>query len=209
MKLKGISPDAVTFVCILKACGNLGAKNKGIEIHAEMSRKGLLENDLVLANSLLDMYAKCGALAAAHKVFDKLPVHDIFSCNSLIAGYAQLGEFENVFRIFDRMVGEGITPGWITFLIVLNTCSRSGFFNKSKMYLEAMMETYGIIPMPEHHACIVSILCRIGELDKAATMIQKIPSCPSLITWFSILNACKHWGNVQLGRHAFKNVACL
>eukprot|EP00250_Pteridium_aquilinum_P019897 c24620_g2_i5 orf=1-246(+) len=33
MQGKGLSPDSVTFVCILKACGNIGAANKGEQIH--------------------------------------------------------------------------------------------------------------------------------------------------------------------------------
>ena len=33
MKCDGFSPDAFTFVCILKACGSIGAIDKGDEIH--------------------------------------------------------------------------------------------------------------------------------------------------------------------------------
>ena len=34
MQAKHISPNAITHVCILKACGNTGAIEKGKEIHA-------------------------------------------------------------------------------------------------------------------------------------------------------------------------------
>eukprot|EP00250_Pteridium_aquilinum_P019720 c24549_g5_i1 orf=450-935(+) len=37
MKNKGLSPDAVTFVCILKACGTTGAVDKGKQIHDKIA----------------------------------------------------------------------------------------------------------------------------------------------------------------------------
>eukprot|EP00250_Pteridium_aquilinum_P022500 c25392_g4_i4 orf=1-273(+) len=42
MQREGILPDAVTYACILKACGSIGAAEKGEEIHTEVHRQGLL-----------------------------------------------------------------------------------------------------------------------------------------------------------------------
>eukprot|EP00250_Pteridium_aquilinum_P035727 c9868_g1_i1 orf=2-316(+) len=56
MRLDGVPPDVVTFVCILKACGNVGATDTGQDLHGEIERKGLLERDIVVGNTLIDMY---------------------------------------------------------------------------------------------------------------------------------------------------------
>ena len=75
MESEGFSPDVVTFMCILKACGNIGAIDKGKQIHEKIrNKKGLLEKDIMLATSVVDMYAKCGALAKAQEVVNDLPV---------------------------------------------------------------------------------------------------------------------------------------
>eukprot|EP00250_Pteridium_aquilinum_P015078 c22364_g1_i1 orf=2-265(+) len=87
MQSDGVSPDAVTFSCILKACGSLGAIVKGTGIHVEIERRGLLEGDLVLGNSLIDMNVKFGLLTKAYDVFDELTIRDDVSWNALIAGY--------------------------------------------------------------------------------------------------------------------------
>eukprot|EP00250_Pteridium_aquilinum_P017549 c23686_g11_i4 orf=3-908(-) len=68
MRKERFSPDAVTFLCILKACGTIGAAKKGEEIHAKVSRQGLLEKHTVLCTALVDMYGKCGELAKAQEV---------------------------------------------------------------------------------------------------------------------------------------------
>ena len=63
MQCEGILPNAVTYMSILKACAMIGAADKGKQIHDEIARQGLLQNDSVLRNSLVDMYAKCGAVS--------------------------------------------------------------------------------------------------------------------------------------------------
>eukprot|EP00250_Pteridium_aquilinum_P015120 c22392_g2_i1 orf=2-871(-) len=89
MQLEGVSPDAVTFLSSLKACGTLGFLEKGQDIHAEIERKNLVLVDAAIGNTLLDMYVKCGSLDIAQQVFDRLPVRDVISWTSLIAGYAE------------------------------------------------------------------------------------------------------------------------
>ena len=74
MRRDRISPNSITLSSSLKACGLIGAKDKGIEIHNYITRKGLLEKDVVLDTALVYMYAKRGLLPKALRVFNILPV---------------------------------------------------------------------------------------------------------------------------------------
>ena len=76
MQRKGILPDAMTFICILKARATIGAADKGKQSHDKIAMQGLLQNDIVLGNALVDMYAKCGDVSKTQQVLYKLP-----SCN--------------------------------------------------------------------------------------------------------------------------------
>eukprot|EP00250_Pteridium_aquilinum_P032060 c44900_g1_i1 orf=1-327(+) len=60
MQDEGVCPNAVTYVCCLKACGSIKALDKGREIHAKIEKEGLLGTNLALGNALVDMYVKCG-----------------------------------------------------------------------------------------------------------------------------------------------------
>ena len=73
MRNEGIDPDVVTYICVLKACCSICCLQVGEEIYAEVKDLGLLGKDIVLGNTLADMYTKCGALSEAHEVFEKLP----------------------------------------------------------------------------------------------------------------------------------------
>ena len=49
----------------------------------------LLEGDIVLGTTLVDMYVKCGMLAKAEKVLKGLPDRNTVSWNMLIVGYTK------------------------------------------------------------------------------------------------------------------------
>mgnify|MGYP002775434358 CR=1 FL=1 len=201
MQLQGISLDGMTFVCALKACGNLGAVDKGLEVHGHITKKGLIELDLVLGNALADMYAKCGLIREAHGVFDKLRARDVVTWTSLITGYAQIGDNETVFHLFERMRGECEPPNLMTFVGVLTACSHCGLVDKGEGYFEAIS-----YPSTEHYSCLLDILGRAGQLDKAVTVINKMPFHPTLMVWHVVFGACKKWGNLELARDVFEFV---
>lgn len=76
-------------------------REKGIEVHSEIGRKGMPGKSIVLENALIDFYVKCGALVKAREVFDAISNQDIVSWNVLIAGYAQHGHGEAAFNCFE------------------------------------------------------------------------------------------------------------
>ncbi|MCO5605434.1 hypothetical protein L7F22_059618 [Adiantum nelumboides] len=80
MLSKGIALDAITYGCILKTCGIVKDTETG---------KGLLKKNSVLRNSVVDMYASCGALQKAQKVLEELPVCSLVSWSALIARYTK------------------------------------------------------------------------------------------------------------------------
>ena len=203
MQIEGLLPDSVTFMCILKACGSIGAVDKGIKIHNEIVNMGLIEKDIVLGNALVDMYAKCGVLGKAQEVIDQLPIRDIVSWNALISGYAQQGKGRAALNCFEWMQSEGLFPNEVTFLCILSACSHSGLLDEAEMLFRNMDRNYGVSPNIEHQTCMmVSFACE-GRFDEAMSIIQVMPSFGSSDAWLALLGACRKWANVVLGELAF------
>ena len=67
-----------------------------------------------------------------------------------------------------------------------------------------MRKDYGVVPILEHHSCMVDRLGRAGQLDEAIRMIKEMPVDPNVVVWHSLLGACNTWGNVRLGRKVFE-----
>jgi pentatricopeptide repeat protein len=97
-----VSPDEVTYACILKACGRIGAIDCGREIHAEVVNAGF-ESDPFVAGSLIDMYAKCSTLREAQQVFSKVLIKDSVLWSIFIAAYADHGLSDEVLKCVQQM----------------------------------------------------------------------------------------------------------
>ncbi|KAI5060776.1 hypothetical protein GOP47_0025196 [Adiantum capillus-veneris] len=204
MQREGVSPDAVTFACVLQACGITGAVDKGEQIHKVISKQGLLAHNVVLGTALVDMYAKCGALSKAAGVLEQLPTRDAFSWNSLIVGYAKEGQHEQALTCFDRMQWRGCSPDAATFSCVLNACSHLGLIDEAHMHFLSMSSKYGLKPDIEQYTCMVDLFGRAGHFEKALGMIEGMPSPNVSAVWRALLSACQKWGNVDVGSWAFR-----
>lgn len=201
MQMEGMSPNAITYLGMLKLSGSIGASDKGQEMHADLARQGL-ESDVVLGSTLVDMYGKCCLLAKAQEVFDKLHSRNAVTWNALIAGYAQVGENERVFACFDRMIAEGDKPNEVTFLNLLSACCHTGLLERGQTLFECMSGEYGVVATLEHITCIIDLLGRAGQLGKAAELF-KVSTKPDLGVWLTLLGAGEKWGNVSVASYAF------
>ena len=206
MQLEGISPNSVTFICSLNACGSTGALLKGEEIHDDIVSRGLLKKDIELGNALVDMYVKCGILDKAKRVLEELPIRNVVSWNALIAGYAQQGKGHEALNCFKTIEREGLSPDEVTFLCVLSACSHSGLLHEAQMLFGSMTKTYGIVANIGHHTCMVVVFACAGQFDNAISVMKAMPSSDDTGLWIALLGACRKWGNVKLGKLSFDQI---
>ncbi|CAN6455839.1 unnamed protein product [Victoria cruziana] len=197
----GISPNSVTLVSVVQGFGTLAALGQGRTAHAFVLRRGL-DSILSVRNSLVAMYAKCGALIDAEKVFEGMPKRDTVSWNSMIAGYGVNGLAAKAIGVFEEMIQARVPPSEVTFLSLLSACSHVGLVEESLRYFESMEKQYDISPSVEHYACMVDVLGRAGRLVEAAKLIDRMPSEPGATVWGALLGACRLHGCVELGERA-------
>ena len=62
MQDEGLSPDEISYVHVLKACGSIVCLKMGEEMHTEIAKQRLLENNIILSTAVVDMYAKYALL---------------------------------------------------------------------------------------------------------------------------------------------------
>lgn len=198
----GESPDRVRLVCILKACGNIGALQQGKMVH-ELIRKYRVQLGLILGNALIDMYAKCGELEEALRVLSELELRDEASWGAMIAGCAQHGLLELICLLLRAMQCEGIQPNDKIFSSVLSACSHAGLAEEGYRQFKAMIVDYSISPSAEHMNCMIDLLSRIGRLGEAERFLQIASLPPDSLTWTSLLTACRTYGNIKLGKNCY------
>ena len=72
------------------------------------------------------MYAKCGSLELAYKVFDAMHERNVFSWSAAIGRFDMHGMCKKALALFDQMRSGNLVPSSVTFVSVLSACSHSG-----------------------------------------------------------------------------------
>eukprot|EP00253_Pinus_taeda_P026704 PITA_26704 len=197
MQQADLEPDLSTIVNVIPACAHFAAMQKGKEIHNYTIRNGF-DLNILIENALIDMYAKCGSLENARRIFDSMPNKDVVSWNTMIAGYGMHGNGETSLTLFHDMQQASIKPNHITFIAVLSACSHAGLVDEGLQYFESMNQDNTIAPTIEHYACMVDLLGRAGHLDEAYEFVKLIPFKPTPGIWGTLLSSCKVHSNFQL-----------
>ncbi|XP_068666709.1 putative pentatricopeptide repeat-containing protein At5g13230, mitochondrial [Aristolochia californica] len=200
-----VPASQVTYSAILRACASSAVLEQGTLIHSLVS-KTVFCNDTTVCNALIDMYAKCGAIKDARKVFDTMEELDLVSWNAIISAYALHGLGEDTLKLFTKMQELRVKPNHVTFVGVLSACSHMGLVNQGRLYFNSLIRDYGIEPCMEHYTCMVRLLGRAGHIDEAMKFIEEIPDEPSIMAWRALLGACVVYNNIELGKIAGQRV---
>ncbi|TKY73361.1 putative pentatricopeptide repeat-containing protein [Spatholobus suberectus] len=204
MQMNNVEPDQVTVTVALSACAETGALEMGEWIHAFVRRKREMNRDLCLDNALINMYAKCGDVVAARKVFDSMRNKDVTTWTSMIVGHALHGQAREALQLFSEMntrrdKGDYVMiPNDVTFIGVLMACSHAGLVEEGKWHFRSMSEVYGIQPREAHFGCMVDLLCRGGHLRESYDFIMEMPVPPNAVVWRTLLGACGVHGELEL-----------
>ncbi|KAL5728449.1 Pentatricopeptide repeat-containing protein [Ranunculus cassubicifolius] len=207
-------PNSITLMTILPSCASLAALAKGKEIHA-YAIKNALASDIAVGSALVDMYAKCGCLTIARRVFDEMSTRNIITWNVLIMAYGMHGLGKEALELFKKLASEGnskegVKPNAVTFISVFAACSHSRLVSEGMELFNSMKTDYNIVPKPDHYACIVDLLGRAGQLDEAYKLITTMPSDSDKVgAWSSLLGACRIHTNVELGEISAQNLIAL
>lgn len=195
MQGAGIGPDEVTMVSVIQACAKAGALDLGKWVHAFIDRKGI-RADLELKTALIDMYAKCGEIDRARKLFDGMEVRDTMACSSMIVGLAIHGLVKDALELFSRMLESKVRPNHVTFVGVLSACAHSGLVSDGQRFWSIMHELR-VEPMMEHYGCMVDLLCRADLFEEAYSFVDAMPLMPNSIIWRTLLVGCKSNGSLD------------
>ncbi|XP_054819840.1 pentatricopeptide repeat-containing protein At3g62890-like isoform X1 [Prosopis cineraria] len=195
----GAKPNQYTLVSALAACSNLVALDQGKWIHVYIDKGEIKMNERLHAG-LIDMYAKCGEIEFALRVFHEHKVkRKVWPWNAIIGGLAMHGKPNEAIKIFEQMKVENVTPNKVTFVSLLNACSHGYMVDEGNFYFRSMKYDYEMNPEIEHYCCMVDLLGRAGLLKEAEDMISSMPMAPDVAIWGALLNACRIHKDVTRG----------
>ena len=116
----------------------------------------------------------------------------------MISGFAQHGHGKEALQFFQQIQQAGMKPDKITFVGVLSACRHTGLVNEGWHYLDIMRHNHHISLAGEHCACMVDLLGRFGDLEKAEDFINSMHFEPDVVVWGSLLGACRIHLNLNM-----------
>lgn len=207
MMAEGIKPTEITILSILPAISNMGNLDTGKSIHTHIEKSHFSTFDIRVGNSLIDMYAKCGCIENALRVFeDMADRRNLVSWTSMISAFALHGMSREAVEQFKKMKAVGLKPNRVTFLSVLNACSHGGLLEEGLKFFSDMANEYGMAPEIKHYGCIIDMLGRSGRLEEAERMASEIPMKESVIVWRTVLGACSFHGNTEMAERVMAKI---
>eukprot|EP01018_Ginkgo_biloba_P023541 Gb_13654 [translate_table: standard] len=201
MQLAGVKPNSVTMASILPACAILAALQCGKEIHGYIIRNGFVSN-IIVGNTLIDMYAECGSIEYACRVFDLMPQWDVVSWTAIIAGYIQNGHLTESSELFCKMQLADIKPNTVTWNALIAGHAQNGQVDEALNYFH-QMQLAGIEPSVISWNGMIPGYAQSGNGDealKAFRQMQLANMKPNMETIASVLQACAFLAALPQGK---------
>uniref|UniRef100_A0A804UML9 DYW domain-containing protein n=2 Tax=Zea mays TaxID=4577 RepID=A0A804UML9_MAIZE len=182
----GSAPDGCTLASVLKACGAEGDGRCGGEVHGLAVKVGLDKSTLV-ANALIGMYAKCGLLDSALRVFEWLQqdARDVASWNSVVSGCVQNGRTLEALALFRGMQSAGFPMNSYTSVAVLQVCAELGLLSLGRELHAALLKCGSELNI-QCNALLV-MYAKYGRVDSALRVFGQIAE-KDYISWNSMLS---------------------
>lgn len=180
-----VNPNEVTLSSNVKACGVLGVVDTGVQIHGLCCKSGF-ECYLVVGNSLLDMYARCGRIYEAAQVFNEMPYRSLISWNAMISRYAHGAMGDKSLLLFQEMQKQGEIPDEYTFASTLKACSGLGAIREGSQ-IHAFLITHGfpLLATTIIAGALIELYVKCGYLNQARALYNQVEQ-KSVILWTSL-----------------------
>ncbi|KAF8398404.1 hypothetical protein HHK36_017331 [Tetracentron sinense] len=183
----GIRPDDHIFPSATKSCAILSRSDIGQSIHSLVVKTGF-DSDVFVGSSMVDMYAKCGEINDARRVFDQMPVRNVVSWSGMIYGYAQLGDNEEALSLFKKALKVDLEVNDFTFSSVIRVCGNSTLLELGKQVHGLCLKT-SFNSSSFVGSSLISLYSKCGVIEGAYLVFDEIP-IRNLGMWNSMLIAC-------------------
>lgn len=210
MELCDVEPNEITMVNVLVACARNRDIGTGKLVHSRIGQLGFdpfgssFDFNVILATSIVDMYAKCGSLRTARNLFNKMPDRNLVAWNSMIGAYSQYGRAGQAIGLFLDMRIAGFVPDQATFLRVIGACAQLGglalgqslhsYVSKTSMGKDASIGT-----------ALVDMYAKTGDAGSAQRMFDNLHK-KDVMAWTTMIISLAMHGHGMEALQTFKRM---
>lgn len=203
MQQVGVAPDKVTFLCILQTCCRDGSLEQGMQFHNYTIRCGF-DVDMLIQNTLIDLYAKSDSFEAACLVFDRLTRRDVVTWNVLIAGHTMHGHAQECLKLFQRMRQDNVDPDRVTFVAILQACSSIAVLENGRQIHDQVIERGFELDLHVGNT-LIDFYAKCGRMEDALVLFNRLPRRDE-VTWSTLISGYSKHCNYILASQCFHDM---
>ncbi|XP_047306968.1 pentatricopeptide repeat-containing protein At1g43980, mitochondrial [Impatiens glandulifera] len=191
MRYDGCWPDGFTYSILMSASSWTSFSAK--QIHASMIRNEIDVSQLIVGNSLIDMYGKVGLLDYALSVIAAMKIIDLVSWNSLIYGCWNSGYGELAFDQFFSMMDFGYSPDAYTLSMMAHICNGLRDLEKGKKFF-AFCIKLGLLSNAIVSSAVIYLFSKCNRFDDSIHLFTDINTLDKnpIVSHSIISSYCRH-----------------
>ncbi|XP_071722619.1 pentatricopeptide repeat-containing protein At3g57430, chloroplastic [Rutidosis leptorrhynchoides] len=189
MTTAGHPPDNFAFPAVLKAATEIQDLNLGEQVHGAVVKLGYDESSVTVANTLLNLYGKCGGLSDVVKVFDKITERDRVSWNTMIASLCRFEEWELALDMFRRMQVDRVEPNSFTLVSMSLACSN--LETRRGVMLGKQVHAYSLRTgesMSFTNNSLMSMYAKLGRIKDSVSIFRNFGD-KNMVSWNTMISS--------------------
>ncbi|XP_024543935.1 pentatricopeptide repeat-containing protein At1g11290, chloroplastic-like [Selaginella moellendorffii] len=225
-------PNQRSFVALFKACSGLAAREAGrdagkklvwlekaMAFHSRAAQNGF-SAEMFVANSLVDLYAKCGSMADARRVFDGMESYDFVAWNTLLVNYVEDGQELLALELFSGIESRLQSSG--VFVTALKACARYAAKEQGKQIDGKVLKLESLEKgMALHSQALKSGLDH--DVHVSSSLVDMYASCGScddarkafdgmkhhdVVSWSTLIDCFAENGQGKIALGLFSSMVC-
>jgi len=154
----GMKSNHFTFASVVSVCSSLEVLKQGKQVHAYIIHTGFESYESV-GNALITMYAKCGSIESACRLFNRMSKRNTVSWNTIIARCAKCGMIGFARQLFDEMPERNI----VSWTAMITGYEQHGRPEEAMIFFERMLGE-GLSPDQFTFASVLSACASLLDL---------------------------------------------
>ncbi|KAI0513770.1 hypothetical protein KFK09_009803 [Dendrobium nobile] len=197
----GMLIDRVTLLSVLPACAQLKDLRSCRLLHKLVEVNGF-ESYLPVRNALIDMYAKCGSLDAARRLFDEANLErDVICWTAMIGGYVLNDCAVEALALSHEMQLSDIRPNSMTISSLFTACGNMPAVAHG-MCFHGLCIRIGLESDAFVETALIDMYSKCGDMDSSLRMFSR--SSRRTATWNAIISGFARNRLIQEAVEQFK-----
>ncbi|MCO5570599.1 hypothetical protein L7F22_024324 [Adiantum nelumboides] len=203
MQMENVAADNTTYTIVIKACSDNGQVDMGAMLFSLIIESSRHLNEVV-GNALVSMYAKCGSLIDACKLFTKLSKRDAVAWSAIIAGHVLHGFGQEALKFYCQMQLDGKGADNVTFFSALKACSLISALNQGKLIHVQVIDSEWESDVQVGNS-LIDMYSKCGKLYDAFMVFYNLPR-KTVITWNALIAGLAYNNKYHQALELFKGM---